>query len=333
MGFEHRQISPTRVTSQSFSISIPLLILLLIVVVGCSGDTDSVNDYDADVFPSTDAEMLPDANMSEGEDVNDADSPSDIDEPPELSDEWDDWQECDCPNPEDMCARENCGLKDMECGAENDWQCPDGYTCQEAVSNGRITFCMCTGDHEKCASECSTNDDCEWPRGVCDTHAGYCRHNSGQECISSMYCPHGTYCADFIRCELTGDSEVGDSCEEDEECMTGICHEGLCDEQCFLDEDCNDGELCVWLGHERDGIGCQEFAECETNECASNERCRISGDEETCIPQGCLVTGDCESGDCHLHARPEIMVGECIEPDDPTVDRYCKPDEIWGDGA
>lgn len=307
---------------------------LLVGLVACSpepvdspldaGDTKVENGTD-DVGSEDDAE-----DADTGGDVDAADTDTDQDDGPE---EWTGWEDedCDCPEPDEKCSPDYCGLPDAQCGPEVDSECPDGYACIYGDAHSDAFICVCLGDSEECLSECSeSHDECE--NGICSFDDGHCRWGRAGSCYRHMDCPEGQMCEEPW-CEPTGERDVGESCDEDGDCHTGICYDGTCDEQCLGDEDCPEGQRCLNDAHDEYGTGC-EPTECNVS-CPDHKRCR--GDK--CSPRFCQTTEDCETGDCW---RPPLgrnwIKGWCVEPgdqnsefepDDPDVDSYCKPEEIY----
>ncbi len=143
-----------------------------------------------------------------------------------------------------------------------------------------------------------------------------------------MQCPDGYHCDPMHwRCQPNGDLVVGESCEWNDECQTGVCNRNTweCDEQCLADGDCPEDAYCIGFGGGWSGNGCSENFNC-TVSCPPPERCG----GHTCIPQACETTADCDTGDCKMHRqRPDANLPRCVEPEDPDVDRYCKPEERY----
>ena len=299
----------------------------LCCVVGCSSEVErqtNATDGGEDVNTAT-VDVVDD--VEEG-DTDTGDTDTD-DEP------WDDWQECDCPSEEEKCTPRLCGLPDAECGEHNGETCPEGYACHRSPGAVDHQICVCVGDEEQCASECSSQDDCPANNRECLFQDGTCHFNTGG-CLSSLYCPEGDYCHDdHGKGEPTGDLGFGESCEKNAECHSGICHEGMCDEHCRSHHDCENG-TCMWLGPDNNSVdarGCSEyFVSCDAEEhgCEANEECYVGGEEEAyCRPQPCLTTEDCDVGDC-VEPRLEMVrqPGRCLEPEESDADQHCKPEEM-----
>lgn len=301
--------------------------LFCLLTTGCSDDTSAVeSSEDAGVTDTGDV-----STTDVYQDVADVDA-ADVD----VGDfsYTPSWTECDCPNPEEKCSFSNfCGLPDAECDPGAGVECPDGYTCQRDHPFGDFV-CICKGEHDLCTPECERQEDCPESIQSCSYDDGVCRWNRNNtgSCQTTIQCPDGYYCdVEHWRCQPTGDLEVGEDCDHDEECDTGICNRniGECDEQCLTDEDCDEGETCARFGGGWQGYnGCWE-ASCDVS-CPPDHRCAYSD----CLPPACETTGDCDEGDCRLNPdRPEAFLPSCVKHEDPDVDRHCKPNERYSDAG
>lgn len=295
------------------------------VAIGCSEDGNTVALTD-----------VTDADVGNADDVSATDTHEDDLDVVATDADADDasytpsWFDCECPNPEEKCTNSFCGLPDAECDPGSGTECPDGYACMRDEPFGAFV-CICKGDHDKCIPECERQEDCPSNGLSCSYDDGFCRWNSNTSgrCKTTMDCPDGYYCdGGRSRCQPTGDLEVGESCGWDDECQTGICNQstGLCDEQCLGDEDCPDDAYCINYGGSWQGDdGCSENFNCQVS-CPPPQNC--GGDK--CIPQVCETTADCDTGDCKMDRQnPAVPLPRCIEPEDPDVDRYCKPEERY----
>lgn len=248
-------------------------------------------------------------------------------------DEWTGWEDedCDCPEPDEKCSPDFCGLPDAQCGPDVDSTCPDGYECIRGASHEDAFICVCVGDSDECVSECEESHDECGDDLSCNFDEGYCRWTlDNASCEWEMGCPKGTICSEEHdnMCEPTGDLDVGDSCTEDLECESGLCVDGECDEPCLADEDCEGDLRCRWFGLSDplpDGNGCESVT-C-TVSCPDDQRCIF----DNCRPRFCRTGEDCESGHCE---RPTGQyrhweMGTCVEPEDPDIDSYCKPEELY----
>lgn len=228
------------------------------------------------------------------------------------------WVSCACEDPEDACYRGYiCGRPQANCRLDDDL-CPSGYRCGGIDGD----LCLCDGLPEECHASCEKNADC--PGAACDPHPdrSFCR--PGSWCMNSMDCPEGSYCDEGGQCDRGGDTPVGGPCEDFGECETGICHHGVCAEQCLSDDDCEGLERCTRLAR-LDHNGCTEnLNECP-HDCSDGTRCN---DNLGCMPAFCMISGDCEAGDCRQHdLRPDVFPGQCINYDE-DVDKVCKPHEL-----
>ena len=303
-----------------------LAVFFIGFLVGCSSD-EGPDTLVQDVGTDTSIDSGIDDEDSTYVDVESHDV--DVGDGPEPQAQWSD---CDCPNPEEKCTSVGyCGLPDEACGPDTDGECPDGYTCQRpyASTTHPVFVCVCVGDDEKCTPACERQEDCPLNFHSCSYQDGVCRWNAGghSSCRSSFECPEGYYCASEhnSRCQPTGDRDIGEDCQSDPECQTGICNQstGLCDEQCLSDGDCPEDAYCINYGGDWSDNGCSPHLNCQVS-CTPPKRC--GGDK--CLPQACKTTADCDVGDCQRDLQtPGSRLPTCIEHQDSEVERYCKPDE------
>lgn len=313
-----------RTNSKSVLLVIVFTTLSSIPIAGCNVDSNPTSL--ADVGGSGDAR---DVSLTDVHgDISDVDaSHADADD----SSYNPSWSECDCPNPEEKCTSRFCGLPDAGCDPGDGVACPEGYTCMRDVPFGAFV-CVCKGDHDSCTPECERQEDCPASGLSCSYDDGVCRwnRNTTGSCMTTMQCPDGYYCDPMHwRCQPTGDLATGEGCDWDSDCQTGICNRitGKCDEQCLSDSDCPEDAYCInfgggWQGYD----GCSVNVNCQVS-CPPEKRC--GGDQ--CLPPACETTGDCSTGDCQLDPdRPEAFLPSCVEHDDSSIERYCKPEERIG---
>lgn len=134
--------------------------------------------------------------------------------------------------------------------------------------------------------------------------------------------------------------ELGDPCEDSEDCESGLCHEGTCAEECDVQDDCPDGWICVDRG---DVSLCEEPSSCSADpDCnVDDHRCVVERDDQevdlfcrTPVGDGelgdsCTTDADCAAGLC--------LDGECSQPcDNPEdcgdIDEWICSGEDLGDG-
>lgn len=115
--------------------------------------------------------------------------------------------------------------------------------------------------------------------------------SGGTPCTSDADCPYGEVCIEG----LCGSPENG--CTSDFDCPSGICINGVCEDECASDADCPPGEECV-NGACVGGSPCTSDFDCPGGVCVegvceAGEGC--SGDFDCPAGQVC-VNGACEDG-------------------------------------
>ena len=162
--------------------------------------------------------------------------------------------------------------------------CPAGFTCELVVipSIGK-------GDEEYITLEINGGPPGTYVLEVCaeNEYTEYCREflldvlpecETDDECEADEYCDGGT---------CTEKKEIGEECDGGNECISGICEQGVC-AACESDADCKDDEFCS------DGV-------CEKVECP----CGVV-ENHACIPYECCADADC--------AQNQLCIGNiCIE--------------------
>ena len=305
------------------------LILLCTAATGCSDDLsqsesnqDSVNDEaNGSANANNSSENRP--NQSNSSSENSPDEENGEDDLPER------WHECDCPGEDEACISVSgdprCGLPQESCEPDSN-ACPEGYSCT-STGGGDYSY-VCEGGTEECFPSCDTWEDCP-DDGQCHPQKGICRSLAHcQTCPEGYVCyaPESGVANIGAFCMKTGSRDVGESCQEPPDCETGVCDEGTCVENCRTNADCADDENCTG--------GCPKKDGCRPD----GQICEVSCEpEETCVQESCLgpvcdSTADCDTGDCDFF--PPIQgqfypsPGHCQIPDDPQVERHCKPEEI-----
>jgi len=203
--------------------------------------------------------------------------------------------------------------------------CPTGTTCV-LYDDPAAGVCMPTahtlGDY------CSNNNDCTTK--IC--------HSTAQgtlQCVeacrsSGAACPSGSACADdsaFGPVCLPdasgsgGDTPAGGACEQDGDCQTGLCHEGVCTLRCnVFDSGCPNGFGCLGLGDGNAGgcipVGgaalgdaCDGDADCASALCAS------LGDGGQCVKPCDRTDPDCASGQDCVGMGGYAVLGVCYGGD------------------
>ncbi len=309
--------------------------LVVLILTGCTAETSRTDANDAvdadagDVTDDADADEARDSSDASDEDAFDGDNDNNEnngnngqswkDEP--------DWVDCDCAHPDDKCSPQYCGRPGIACGEGE--ECPDGYICHDGSLH--TPFCICDGESEACGPYCETQEDCPSSSQSCDWDDEVCRLRSG--CISDLQCSEGTICGQMRApgegvCYQSGDAQEGDPCDTDFDCVTGLCRDDICQEQCLSDGDCQEGKHCVEfleLQGSQTVNGCKNTdgsdIEC-TVSCDDDQRCRAN----YCLPQWCVRSDDCENADCV--DQGQMFPGECEQHPDEDEDYVCKPEEF-----
>jgi len=183
----------------------------------------------------------------------------------------------------------NANVGDLECG---NWGVFGTLTLS---SPGYAPTCDCLGtgmSGSRCHVECESNDDCG--SGVCDTEVGRCQCAS--DCFTDDQCEWGSCVSG--KC-TSGWADVGcrralsNECNQDSDCSgNGTCENNVCQcDQGYIGQRCErqlagTGEACTFSSDCEDSIVndvcvdnvCQHFG----NECNTHEDCRVICRDGTC---------------------------------------------------
>ena|GEM_PF-817100 len=161
--------------------------------------------------------------------------------------------------------------------------CPAGFTC-ESVNITKIK----EGEEEEAWVPITAGAVGEYVLTICaeseDTE--YCRDfilNVLPECVADEDCAEDEYC-DGGMCEAQ--KEIGDTCNSDGECTSGVCVEGIC-AFCETDGDCDASEECSGGSCKKVECPCGvvENHVCIPYECCADEDCKV---DEFCIDFECV---------------------------------------------
>lgn len=210
---------------------------------------------------------------------------------------------CGCLNPLDSLVDGRCLRLQSACYYPED--CAEGYNC---TPEGK---CVCR-DFEVCGVVCS--QDCSCPEHyLCDAELAFCRPSAfcldDQMCEPTQRCRYDYHINSYICRTYTG-HQVGDPCQEDDDCRSGICYTNVCLQTCRTNAGCPDGQVCSIVGDQVPAcVAVPDCSDCvlETHFC----------DRWTCV-QGCRTSGDCE-GDCYVQIVFPLS-GECVESSTTTCD-------------
>lgn len=216
------------------------------------------------------------------------------------------------------CASNLC--QDGTCSTPclGDTDCPALYDCREQDLSEGVTLKICV------AVPCRRNAECEGEDELCV----FAREDSDAP----------TDCG-----EAVGEGETGVACEDDGDCQTNLCEDGVCTEGCIEDADCAPGLECT----ERALSENVTLEICAEEICLTDDDCPDEG--EICIFQDDaeqpLVcddpVGDTDDGDaCTEHsdcARGLCLDGRCAhlcEEDAECFPGTCDEIEVpAGDGS
>lgn len=253
---------------------------LLLLLGACSGDR-TIEDG---AWTTEDAGMFTD--------VADATSSVAADVPLSDAQEEMDWElpppaDCTCMRSEAICTSAGCAL-DVDvtrCSAPG-YQWISGLGC----------ICPMNVASDDCGITCATDASCVRTGDVCDAESGQCR--PPQRCTGDLMCPPEQMCMEG-ECKQTVGGAVGDSCQDEGDCASGVC----------LRRDENpERDLTAPCQNRSDSCECQPS--CQTEADCSVERpfCAAPGalGPPTCVGDAgaftaapfCLTGADCEVGDC-----------------------------------
>jgi len=182
--------------------------------------------------------------------------------------------------------------------------CPAGFACGSGFIGS-----LSIGDDSTVAIPITVGGPGEYVVTICaeNTHTSDCKDfivRVTAECVADADCTEDQYC-DGYSCE--DKRPPAEPCGEDEECLTGLCEDGIC-AYCAEHGDCAVDEYCS------EGF-------CEPVECA----CGMVVDH-TCLPYQCCADEDCAdcsicTGNSCIALELEILVGggEMYEGEDIRV--------------
>lgn len=219
-----------------------------------------------------------------------------------------------------VCTPAGTRVEGDACG-DDQFACVNGTIC---LSDGTDSLC-----YRRCdmAYGCADTQSCIEggsfaycdpliPGGFTGGGGGGGGGGDGDECDpdrGNLDCPNGHGCRESSASALggtcifdtAGDLKVGELCEDDDECDTGLCEDGVCTTECEPDGDCRDGYTC-----DDDAIpgGLCEPDSCKDEDadfCEEGWSCQFSPDEN-------YVCADVEPGlfSCsHARAAGPVPLG------------------------
>lgn len=240
-----------------------------------------------------------------------------------------------------QCISESCNTGVCsECNSDSDC---NGGTCTDDRSG--TGYFVCEGE---LGEDCNNDDDCGL--GYCYPAQDVCSECANDEdCGVLMDCVYDNGDG-YASC--TGIGELGETCDIDNQCISGYCTGGVCSDcggngdcdggSCIegndgyyfcttpLSEPCSTGEECdSGYCYDRPGPQGSICSTCEVNEdCGDNQECAYDGGLGYAICSGTGVLGadcadgsECESGICNSD-----ICSECFDSADCNGDGECIDD-------
>ena len=202
-----------------------------------------------------------------------------------------------------LCSRdEDCGDVDLRClvrensrrcsrVCRQNTDCVDGLIC--AVSAPDLGFCVAPGEGSGGAS-CQTRSDCNSWR----CSRGQCLASCDSEPCEAGFGCLGLHTQQI--CTPIGPIALGDQCQFDRQCETGICRGGQCVPPC-REGTCPDDRVCVRYA----SLDLCERRCATSDDCGEDAFCLLSGRQKICTTRGSAAAGevcnrhdDCASGRC-----------------------------------
>lgn len=199
----------------------------------------------------------------------------------------------------------------------NSSQCPDGFSC---VNVGNPAVAQCYPDNEYCTQAGSTialgdacygHETCQSSFCLVTEQQAYC----SKACSSDSQCGAGFTCNSGY-CFVAGTKGYGDSCDDDTECQSAFCVDGIalgtgvCSEPCGVNggscppgSQCLQDVICVPPGGKPNGASCLYPTECLSSYCESGKCSQPCGGGLAACPSGT----QCNAGWCEGSA----LGGQC----------------------
>ena len=181
-----------------------------------------------------------------------------------------------------------------------------------------VSGCMNTGVEGAPEILCLANEEC----GI----GLLCSDGECVGCGDGTPCPFGTYCsfgASDVLSSCLRSRGNGDSCSSYEQCISWYCENSTrtCQE-CRSNEECHTG-MC-------EAGFCNECIPGTSRGCDSNQFCTTGTGTPRCrtlLPLGsqCSENGECASDQCHLH-----LCGECAEDSYCETFQFCNTERVSG---
>ena len=215
--------------------------------------------------------------------------------------------QCLCMNQDDVVQDKSCVRGGYSCDALN--PCDVDYHCDDS------NRCVCEIP-DVCGIRCSAQCGCP-TETVCDLSTSICREP--MSCLDDSMCADGQLCQDVeifeYRCTTPSGAEIGESCNESWDCLTGICHTGICLQPCESNSSCPVGQFCSAVVDRK--AACVVNTACP-NCTAPNQVCNWAN---LCV-ESCRTSADCPDNCTVWLGWP--LYGEC----DDASGGNCGDDEF-----
>ncbi|NNC99831.1 MAG: M23 family metallopeptidase [Gammaproteobacteria bacterium] len=176
-------------------------------------------------------------------------------------------------------------------GCSDDADCGEGNYCNKRLGENR---CLVEGSFSL-GEACYKNRECS--TGKCQGRGD----NRMCVCNVDSNCEDGEYCnkrAGQNRCLVNASIPLGQSCDTNQQCVTGKCqgsgNNRMC--VCNTNSDCANGQYCnKRAGQNRCLVNASKSLgqSCSTNQECSSGKCQGSGNNRMCV---CNVNSDCANG-------------------------------------
>jgi hypothetical protein len=196
------------------------------------------------------------------------------------------------------CASGYCN-NDVCSECENNWNCEGNEECTADFDLGYFT--CSPGELSALGEVCAESSECDsgfcWDTPVGPNICSECENDT--DCNGEMVCSY-TINADVRWATCTGNTPLGEACQENGECVSGFCHPDVCsecaaDENCFGDGSCTDDTEGVGYFICQGGLG----DSCQTSQDCNSEFCYIRQGPGGGACSECEENQDCDNNlDC-----------------------------------
>jgi hypothetical protein len=191
-----------------------------------------------------------------------------------------------------------------QCVCASDGDCASGEFCNTRLGRNR---CLADGSLDL-GDRCQQNRECT---------SGKCQGSGNDRecvCASDGDCGGGEFCNTRLgknRCLDDRSVALGDACDKNRECASGMCQGSGNDRVCVCasDGDCPDSRICNRRSFRPNqciagGLGLGRS--CDKNDQCASGKCQGTGNNRECV---CASDGDCPSG--QKCKKPLVGVNRC----------------------